>query len=121
MTGSNIFLSEITKVFQKHAASQVINLDEKFSYKFDFSAHRMEDGFKLINWHLPPVKWSYYRISFITRGESDAINGIYKFKAKKNMLLITPPRVITIRACTPRNWANWRRKPSATRRKATGP
>jgi L-rhamnonate dehydratase len=26
----------------------------------------------------------------------------------------------TPRACTPRNWANWRRKPSATRTKATG-
>lgn len=102
MPESKIFLSEITKVFQKNTASQVINLDEKFNYKFDFSTNRLEDAFKLINWHLPPVKWSYYRISFITQGEADAVNGIYKFRVKKNMLLITPPRVIT----TSKDWSH---------------
>src|SRR5262245_41649614 len=101
MPDNKIILSELKKVFQKSTDNQVINLDEKFSYKFDFTVNRMEDGFRVINWRLPPVKWSYFRISFITRGQADAVNGIYKFRAKKNMLLITPPRVIT----TSKNWS----------------
>lgn len=101
MPDNKIILSELKKVFQKNAGNQVINLDEKFNLKFDFTVNRMEDGFRVINWRLPPAKWSYYRVSFITRGQADAVNGIYKFKARKNMLLITPPRVIT----TSKNWS----------------
>src|SRR5215510_2423678 len=102
MAENKMILAEIQRVLQKNTGSPVINLDEKLHYKFDFHAHRMEDAFDMINWHLPPVKWSYYRISFITQGEADAINGIYKFRVKKNMMLITPPHVIT----TSKNWSH---------------
>lgn len=102
MPDSKFILSEIKKTLGRNAGTNVIDLDEKFNHKFDFTINRIEDVLKLMNWNIPPIKWSYYRISFITQGRGDMITGIYKFKSKKNTLVITPARVIT----TSKNWSH---------------
>lgn len=102
MPDSKFILSEFKKTLRKNAGINVIDLDKEFNHEFDFFINRAEDIFKLMNWKIPPIKWSYYRISFLTEGKGDMITGMYKFKAKKNTLVITPARVIT----TSKNWSH---------------
>ena len=102
MPDSKFILSEIKKTLGRNAGTNVIDLDKEFNHEFDFFINRAEDIFKLLNWKIPPIKWSYYRISFLTQGRGDMITGMYKFKAKKNTLIITPARVIT----TSKNWSH---------------
>lgn len=102
MPDSKFILGEIDKTLRKNAGTNVIDLDKEFNHEFDFFIHKAEDIFKLMNWHIPPIKWSYYRISFLTQGSGDMITGMYKFKSKKNMLVITPSRVIS----TSKNWSH---------------
>ena len=102
MPDSKFILSEIKKTIRKNAGTNVIDLDKEFNHEFDFFINKAEDIFKLMNWHIPPIKWSYYRVSFLTQGSGDMITGMYKFKSKKNTLVITPARVIT----TSKNWSH---------------
>ena len=102
MPDSKFILSEIKKTLGRNTGTNVIDLDKEFDHEFDFFINRAEDIFKLMNWKIPPIKWSYYRISFLTQGSGDMITGMYKFKAKKNTLVITPARVIS----TSKNWSN---------------
>jgi AraC family transcriptional activator of pobA len=102
MPDNKFILGEIKKTLQRNAGTNVIDLDKEFNHEFDFFINRAEDVFKLMNWNIPPIKWSYYRISFLTQGSGDMITGIYKFKSQKNMLVITPARVIT----TSKDWSH---------------
>lgn len=101
MPDNKFILSEIKKTFGRNTGPNVIDLDKEFNHKFDFFINRAEDVFKSMNWNIPPIRWSYYRISFITQGSGDIITGMYKFKAKKKLLVITPARVIS----TSKNWS----------------
>jgi AraC family transcriptional activator of pobA len=97
----DIMLNELKRVFERKADSDIIDLDEKITIKHEFSVSRLEDWVKAVNFHLPPIKWSYYRIYFVTSGQADAIHGIHKFKVQKNMVALTAPRLIN----TSINWS----------------
>ncbi|MFL5808456.1 MAG: AraC family transcriptional regulator, partial [Flavisolibacter sp.] len=84
----------------RNAFSPVINLDEKFPHKIDLFAQIYETILDRVGNHVPPHKWSHYRIGLIKEGSADYTCGIYKFKAKKNTLLIIPPHVVN----TSTNW-----------------
>ena len=102
MPDNKFILSEFKKTLGRNSSTNVIDLDKEFNHEFDFFINRAEDVFTSMNWNIPPIKWSYYRISLITQGRGDMITGIYKFKAKKNTLVITPARVIS----TSKNWSH---------------
>ena len=102
MSDSKFILGEIKKTLLRSSSTNVIDLDKEFNHEFDFFINRAEDVFTSMNWNIPPIKWSYYRISLITQGHGDMVTGIYKFKAKKNLLVITPARVIS----TSKNWSH---------------
>lgn len=87
-------LSEFKKALRKYADEPVLNLDEKFAHKFDFFVQAHEMIIENVGERLPPHRWSYYRIGLIKEGCADYVCGIYKFKAKKNTLILIPPRVI---------------------------
>jgi hypothetical protein len=62
--------------------------------KFGYFVNRYENIIKHTGTHIPPHKWSYHRIGLVKKGETRYICGIYRFKAKKNTLLILPARTI---------------------------
>lgn len=95
MPDDKFILSEFQKAIRLNAGTQVIDLDDKFKYKFDFQVQRLEDVLKNTKRSIPPNKWSYHRIALFTRGSADFITGIHKFHAHKNTLIVIPERVIT--------------------------
>ena len=94
-------LSEFRKALRQNAPDDVVDLDKNYSYKFDFQIHRYEDVLKNSRRLSPPNRWSYFRIGLLTQGEGEMINGIYKFKAKKNTLAVIPSRMIS----SSKNWS----------------
>jgi AraC family transcriptional regulator, transcriptional activator of pobA len=93
-------LSEFRKVLRQYAHEQVVDLDEKYTHKFNFQIHRYEDVLRNSKRASPPHRWSYHRIALITQGEGEVTVGIHRFKAKKNTLALIPSRIIS---CT-RDW-----------------
>jgi AraC family transcriptional regulator, transcriptional activator of pobA len=87
-------LSEFKKALRRYAHEPVLNLDEKFPHKFELFVQAHEMIIDKVGERIPPNKWSYYRLGLITEGCADYVCGIYKFKAKKNTLVIIPPRVL---------------------------
>jgi AraC-like DNA-binding protein len=94
-------LREFHKAIQANANQHIVELDSKFVHKFDFQIQRIEDIFANTNRAVPPNRWSYYRVGLFNNGGADFLTGIYKFKAKKNTLIVMPTRVIT----SSQNWS----------------
>lgn len=93
-------LNEFKKTLRRNAGGNVVDLDDGFPNKFEFTFQRFEDILRDTNRSIPPNRWSYHRIGFTTKGSGEFITGIYNFKAKKNTLIIIPSRVIT----SSKNW-----------------
>ena len=91
-------LSEFSRLVKRHKEG-VINLDEQFSYKFEFFVDRCENIIQEVGTNIPPHKWSYHRIGLITKGSADYTSGIYKFHAEKNTLIFVPAKI-----CTTSKW-----------------
>lgn len=102
MPDSKFILTEFEKALRKKIGPDVVNLDLEYNYQFDFSINRLEEVFKVMEWKISPIKWSYYRIGFLKQGQGSMIEGIHKFEAKKNILVVTAPRVVT----TSKNWSH---------------
>ena len=100
MSDDEARISEFKKALRQYASEGVVDLDKNYHFKFNFQIHRLEDILRNSRMAAPPNRWSYYRICFLTQGESDIITGIYKFKVRKNTLYIIPARVIT----SSKNW-----------------
>jgi AraC-like DNA-binding protein len=88
-------LEEFRRTLRANADQHVVDLDAKFAHKFNFQIQRIEDIFADTKKVVPPNRWSYYRIIFFQRGAAEFLTGIYKFKARKNTLIVMPTRVIT--------------------------
>ena len=84
-------LSEFRKALRQNADGQVVDLDDKYTHKFNFQIHRFEDVLLDSKGASPPHRWSYYRMGLLKQGEGELITGIYKFKARKNTLIVIPP------------------------------
>ena len=95
-----MILSEFKETLKRYGEGNVLDLDAKFSHKFDFQVHRFEDVLQDTNRKIPPNKWSYYRIALIKKGSGEFLTGIYKYKATKNTLVVIPSRVVT----SSKNW-----------------
>ena len=93
-------LSEFKKTLKRKEDDTVVDLDNGFNLKFNFTLQRFEDILRDTNRSVPPNRWSYYRIGLTTKGSGDYITGIYNYKAIKNTLIVIPPRVIT----SSKNW-----------------
>jgi AraC family transcriptional activator of pobA len=100
MIDDKLILSEFKETFRRNVKENVLDLDKKFSHKFNFQVHRFEDVLRDTNRSIPPNRWSYYRIGLLKKGSGDFITGIHKFKAAKNTLIVIPSRVIT----SNKNW-----------------
>ena len=87
-------LSEFKKTLRKNAKSNFVDFDIQFRHKFDFIIQKFEDVLKNTNRCIPPNRWSYHRIALVRKGHGDFITGIYKFRAKKNTLVVIPSRVV---------------------------
>ena len=96
-----IILNEFRKVLMHDTSDNVVDLDNRFKYKFDFQVHRYEDVLRDTNRNVAPHRWSYYRIGLVKKGSGDFITGIYNFTATENTLVIIPTRVIT----SNKNWS----------------
>ena len=101
MNRDDFLLSEFKKALLRNAFNPVINLDEKFPHKIDLFVQVYETIIDKVGDHVPPHKWSHYRIGLIKEGSADCTCGIYKFKAQENTLLIIPPHVVNSSA----NWS----------------
>jgi AraC family transcriptional activator of pobA len=95
MISDEMRISEFKKVLRRYADEQVVDLDEKYTHKFNFQIHRYEDVLLNSRRTSPPNRWSYHRIGLLKEGDGELTIGIHKFKAKKNTLVIIPSRVIT--------------------------
>jgi AraC family transcriptional regulator, transcriptional activator of pobA len=87
-------INEFKKALRKFAGDTILNLDEKITHKFDFFMQAHEVIIDNVGNRIPPNRWSYYRLGLVKKGTADYVVGIYKFQAKKNTLVIIPPRVI---------------------------
>ena len=96
-----IMLQEFRRAIRVNANLHVVDLDSKFTRKFDYQIQRIEDVFADAKRAIPPNRWSYYRIVFFRQGEANFLTGIYKFKAEKNTLIVMPSRIIT----SSQNWS----------------
>jgi len=94
-------LSEFKKALRKYAKEPVLNLDEKFPHKFELFVHAYEMIMDQVGERIPPHKWSYYRLGLVKKGWADYICGIYKFRAKRNTLILIPLRVINSSVWSP--------------------
>ena len=94
-------LQEFRRAIRVNANLHVVDLDSKFTRKFDYQIQRIEDVFADAKRAIPPNRWSYYRIVFFRQGEANFLTGIYKFKAEKNTLIVMPSRIIT----SSKNWS----------------
>lgn len=99
-TEDSYILSEFKKRLRRSDSKQVVDLDDGFSHKFDFTLQRFEDILGDTNRAVPPNRWSYHRIGLTTKGGGDYLTGIYNFKARENTLIVIPSRVIT----SSKNW-----------------
>jgi AraC family transcriptional regulator, transcriptional activator of pobA len=93
-------LNEFKKTLRRNGGENVVDLDNGFSHKFEFTLQRFEDILQDTNRCIPPNRWSYHRIGFTTEGGGEFTTGIYNFKAKKSTLIVIPSRVIT----SSKNW-----------------
>jgi AraC family transcriptional regulator, transcriptional activator of pobA len=98
---NQLILQLFRRTILANANQDVLDLDSKFTYKFDFQIQRLEDIFGDGKRAIPPNRWSYYRIAFFRQGVADFLTGIFKFKAQKNTLIVMPPRIIT----SSQNWS----------------
>jgi AraC family transcriptional activator of pobA len=96
-----IMLQEFRRAIRANAHQDIVDLDAKFTRKFDFQIQRIEHIFDDTKRAVPPNRWSYYRVGLFLQGEANFLTGIYKFKAGKNTLIVMPPRVIT----SSQNWS----------------
>jgi AraC family transcriptional activator of pobA len=87
-------LAEFRKAIRRYAQTPVLNLDKQFNHKFEFFVHLYQEIIPRVGMQLPPNRWSYHRIGLIKKGSADFTCGIYKFKAKKNTLIIIPSRML---------------------------
>ena len=95
-------LREFQRAIRTNAREGIVDLDSKYTHKFDFQIQRIEDVFANDTKRLiPPNRWSYYRIVLLKQGETHFLTGIYKFKATKNTLVVMPSRIIT----SSKNWS----------------
>jgi len=94
-------LEEFRKTLRTNAGQHVVDLDAKFTHKFNYQIQRIEDVFADTKRAIPPNRWSYYRIVFFRQGSAEFLTGIYKIKAGKNTLIVMPKKVIT----SSRNWS----------------
>ena len=99
-TDDEILLNEFWKTLRINADKDVIDMDSSFPHKFGLFVQRIENIFRDTKRSIPPNRWSYHRIIFITKGSAEFITGMYNFKVKKNTLLIIPSRVII----SSKNW-----------------
>lgn len=88
-------LKEFRRVLKRNADEAFINLDDKFTEKFEFFLQPVSVIMGETGTNIPPNRWSYYRLALVTEGAADYVCGIYKFKAVKNTMIIIPARVIT--------------------------
>jgi AraC family transcriptional activator of pobA len=95
MSDDQYRISEFKKALRQYSGDGVVDLDKNYPHKFNVQIHRFEDVLRNSRMSAPPNRWSYHRIGFLKEGEGEVISGIYKFRAKKNTLVITPSRVIT--------------------------
>ena len=99
-TDDEILLNEFWKTLRINVDKDVIDMDSSFPHKFGLFVQRIENIFPDTKRSIPPNRWSYHRIVFVTKGSAEFITGMYNFKVKKNTLLIIPSRVIT----SSKNW-----------------
>lgn len=88
------FLAEFKNALRKYVNEPVINLDEKFPHKFELFVQANELIIDKLGERIPANKWSYYRFGLVTEGGGNYRCGIHKFRAKRNTLVMIPPRVI---------------------------
>jgi AraC family transcriptional regulator, transcriptional activator of pobA len=96
-----MMLQEFRRAIRVNADQQVVDLDSKFTHKFNYQIQRIEHIFADTKRAIPPNRWSYYRIGLLQQGSVDFLTGIYKFKAGKNTLVVMPSRIIT----SSKNWS----------------
>lgn len=101
MADDYLILSEIKKAIRRNAKAEMVDLDNQFTHKFDFTVQRFSELFHDTNRAVAPNKWSYFRIGLITQGSAEFLTGIHKFKAPKNTLVVVPARVVT----SSKNWS----------------
>ena len=101
MDEDKMILSEFKKAIRVNAKNKFVDLDEAFQHKFDFQVQKIQDVLSGTDRSIPPSKWSYHRITLITRGSADYFSGIQKFTANSNTLIVVPARKIT----SSRNWS----------------
>jgi AraC-like DNA-binding protein len=100
MPGDKIRISEFKKALRKSRPGEIVDLDKNYTRKFNFQIHRYEDVLRNSKMSSPPHRWSYFRIGLLTQGEGELISGMYKFRARKNTVVIIPSRVIS----SSKNW-----------------
>jgi AraC family transcriptional regulator, transcriptional activator of pobA len=96
-----MMLQEFRRAIRVNADQQVVDLDSKFTHKFNYQIQRIEHIFADTKRAIPPNRWSYYRIGLLQQGSVDFLTGIYKFKAGKDTLVVMPSRIIT----SSKNWS----------------
>src|ERR1700712_2622311 len=95
MPDDELRLGAFKKALRKPVGEGVVDLDAADLYKFNFQILRYEDVLRGSRLASPPHRWSYYRIGLVKKGEGDIVIGMFRFKAKKNTLIVIPSRVIT--------------------------
>ena len=101
MDEDKLILSEFRKAIRIHAKSKFVDMDTAFQHKFDFQVQKLQDVLAGTDRSIPPSKWSFHRISLITKGSAEYVSGIQKFTATANTLVVVPSRRIT----SSRNWS----------------
>jgi AraC-like DNA-binding protein len=95
MPDDNLTLSELKKALRKFLNASLVDMDDHFIHNFQCEVIRLEDLLRDTSRHIPPHKWSYYRIGLMKKGSGEFLIGIHKFKATKNTFVTVPARVIS--------------------------
>ena len=101
MDDDKVILSEFRKAIRIHSKSKFVDMDTALLHKFDFQVQKIEDILTGTDRSIPPSKWSYHRISLLTKGTAEYTSGIQKFTATSNTLIVVPARRIT----SSKNWS----------------
>ena len=95
MDSDKTILNEFRKAIRIHSKSKFVDMDTVMLHKFDFEIQKLQDVLAGTDRSIPPSKWSYHRISLLTKGSAEFITGIQKFTATSNTLIVVPARRIT--------------------------
>jgi len=94
MNNGDSILQQYKDAFSKYTKDEIIDLDKRLKYAFNFQIHRIENVVKELNGFIPPNRQSQYFVSLIKKGSGQRSIGNYTFPIEKNTLLCIPKRVM---------------------------